>query len=116
MKKYLQANIDYLCRQIEGIERGNGALNVSKAARTIGLTQTTLMRILDGSADYLKPKTEAAIRAYFKLEGEDLMHSDLSAARTMSKIDRIDALISELTEDEKLELYRRQPNAKIVFE
>lgn len=116
MKNYLQSNIDYLCRGLEGAVKSSGAINVTQAARTIGLGQTTLMRILDGSVDHLRPDTDATIKAFFNLAGSDLVHADLKQELAASRVDRIDALIKELTPEEVLELTRRMPKAKIVLE
>ena len=116
MKNYLRSNIDYLCRSLEGAVKAGGDINVTRAARTIRLGQTTLMRILDGSVEHLRPDTEATIKTYFRLVGEDLIHSDLKQVLGASKVDRIDALIKELTPEEVLELTKRMPKAKIVLE
>lgn len=116
MTNNIQNNVSYLCSLIEGAKKASGEVNITAAARILGIQQTTLMRIVKGQITQLRPDTEKALQDYFRISKADLYDDDLEVLMKSSRVDRLAAMIDELTPEEVLELQRRMPSARIVLE
>lgn len=99
---YLQRNMKELCLQIETAINEDGTLNVTEAARKIGIGQPTLKRILDGKHMQIRMQNEEKICNYFRITREDLYGSTPITEINDDKIREAIAVLNRLPYNEHL--------------
>lgn len=113
----LQKNVRELCLTIESALYPDGTLNVTQAAKVIGLSQPTLKRILDGVHDQARPATENKIADFFGIRPTDLYSDRIKSSCSDEDVKRAIDMIDSLPPEKQLEVFGSFPAAyRIVVE
>lgn len=85
-KRSISETVLLLCCNAQEFLKGDGSLNVTHAAKCIGLNQPTLKRIIDGESKTPNEETREKLCSYFKVTIDQLFGANLRRGFIVTKI------------------------------
>ena len=101
----LTKNTAALCHTITEAVREDGTLNVTRAARMIGLGQSTLLKILRDESGQARPSTEEKLITFFGITKDQLYSPNFDPSKPDDRVDKILAEIDMLSAVDRMRMY-----------